>query len=398
MYYPIYSYSYSVPYLLFALFLLLLMYYEHCGKMKRDKVRAFCMVAFLLFGGLRGFIFYDWMGYYPMFDAVDTLWNLNGGSFTMMLADGKELDLVEPGFVLYMSVIKTVWNNWFFFILLSTAIDVWAFDKLFQRYSPNYAFAFFVFFTLHLGMEFNLLRNVKSLVVFFLALDSIYKRRLGQFALWTLLGLSFHRTFLLLVPFYFVGLKDFGKRVWWTVFVIVNVIYLLQIPVVSSLLGPVAEFLGGGFAAKAAVYQESDIYSAARGFTLGYIIRFVTFLLVVVNYRWILSYRKDYVLILNVFLLYIIVNIGMTDMSVFVNRMETLLGFSLWLVYPLLFYCMSGWKRQLYTAFVVSYCLLRMVGATSNAMCDYENVLFGASSFEERYTTHRGIANEIMNK
>lgn len=398
MYYPIYSYSYSVPYLLFALFLLLLAFYEYQGKAKRKTVRSLCIVSFILFAGLRGFIFYDWMGYYPMFESVDTLLNFSSESFSMVLMDGKEVDLVEPGFVLYMSVIKTIWNNWFFFILISTAIDVWAFDKLFQRYSLNYAFAFFVFFTLHLGMEFNLLRNVKALVIFFLALDAIYKRRLGWFTLWTLLGLSFHRTFLILVPFYFWGLKDFGKKIWWIVFAIVNVIYLLQIPLVSSLLNPVAQLLGGGFAAKIAVYQESDIYSAARGFTLGYFVRFVTFLLVVVNYNRILSYRKDFILILNVFLLYIVVNIGMTDMSVFANRIEMLLGFSLWLLYPLLFYCLRGWKRQLYTLFVLSYCIMRMVGSTSNAMCDYENVLFGASSFEERYATHRGIAEEIMNK
>ena len=396
--YPIYSYSYSVPYLLFAFFLLLLMYYEHSRKMKRNKVRAFCLITFILFGGFRGFIFYDWMGYYPMFDAVDTLWNLNGDSFRMLLMDGRNIDLVEPGFVIYMSVIKTIWNNWFFFILLSTAIDVWVFDKLFQRYSANYAFAFFVFFSLHLGMEFNLMRNVKALVIFFLAIDSIYKRQLGQFALWTLLGLSFHRTFLLLAPLYFVGLKDFGRQVWLTIFVIINVIYLFQIPVVSALLNPVAKFLGGGFAAKAATYQESDIYSIARGFTLGYIIRFVTFLLVMGNYGKILSYRKDFVLILNVFLLYIIVNIGMTDMTVFVNRMEILLGFSLWLIYPLLFYYMCGWRRQLYSVFIISYCLLRIIGTTSNAMCDYENVLFGAHSFDERYATHKEISIEIMNK
>lgn len=396
--YPTYSLIYSIPFLLIFLFLVFLIFYEYQNNCNRRKVRFFCIILFIIFFGLRGFVSYDWIGYYPAFEAVDSLQNFSSNSFVLLTGDGRERDLIEPGYILYMSILKTIWNNWSFFLFISAVLNIYVFDKLFQRYSLNYAFSFLVFFSLHNGLEFDLMRNIKALIIFMLSFDAIYRRQWGRFIIWSVIGFSFHRTFLMFIPFYFLGLKDFGKKTWWNIFVIINLVYILQIPVATTLVELASTFVSGAFAEKVGDYLQSETYSAARGFTLGYIIRVIVFFLIIRKYDEIILRKKEYVLILNIYLAYIIVSIGMTDFSAFADRVEYLFGFALWILYPVLGELYMGWKRRLYLAFILSFCLMRITLQTSNAMFDYENILTGATDYDTRLRTHRSIAEEIIHE
>lgn len=396
--YPTYSLIYSIPFLLISLFLVFLIFYEYQNNCNRRIVRFYCIILFIIFFGLRGFVSYDWIGYYPAFEAVDSLQDFSSNSFILLTGDGRERDLIEPGYILYMSILKTIWNNWSFFVFISAVLNIYVFDKLFQRYSLNYAFSFLVFFSLHNVLEFDLMRNIKALIIFVLSFDAIYRRQWGRFIIWSVIGFSFHRTFLMFIPFYFLGLKDFGKKTWWNIFVIINLVYILQIPVATTLVELASKFVGGAFAEKIGYYLQSEIYSAARGFTLGYIVRVIVFFLIIRKYDEIILHKKEYVLILNIYLAYIIVSIGMTDFSVFADRIEYLFGFALWILYPVLSDLYMGWKRQLYLAFILSFCLMRVTLQTSNAMCDYESVLTGAADYDTRLRTHKSIAEEIIHE
>lgn len=392
---PVYSYIYSIPYICYALFLIVLSWYELRRKINKETVRKWCIISFVLFFGFRGFVSWDWMSYYPLFEEVETITNIADQGWVLVVEDGTKLDLIEPGYILYMSIIKSIWDNWFFFVLISTVIDIWVIDKFIRRFSPIYAFSILMFCVFSMGLEFNVLRNAKAIIVFLLSFDAIYKKRWFALIIYTLIGVSLHRSYLIYILFYFVGTKNFGVKLWWLIFIIINVIYWLQIPLVSTVVLPIISSLGGDWAMKVEEYSSNDIYSVARGLSLGYVIRSFTFIMVACNYRKILCLNKELILILNIYLLYIITNIGMTDMSVFCDRMEISLGFSMWILYPVLGVLYYGRRRLLFLCYIFVYGLLRIGMLKSNAMEYYENVLLGASDYETRMSTHSSIADEL---
>ena len=393
---PVYSYIYSVPYLFYAFFLIVLSLCEFNHKMARQTIRNWCIVSFILFFGFRGFVSWDWINYYPLFESVETIGNIKDQGWLVFIGDSDGLSMVEPGYVLYMSLIKSVWDNWHFFVLVSTLIDIIVFDKFINRFSPFYAFSILMFIVFSMGMEFNVLRNTKAIVVFLLSLDAIYQRNWCKLFIFSLLGFSFHNSYLVYVLFYFVGTKDFGTKIWWFIFISCNIFYWTQISVFSSILMPLIHSLGGVIAQKVEFYSSIDIYSMARGFSLGYIMRIITFILIVCNYRRIISLNKKLILILNVYLLYFITNVGLTDMSVFCDRMEISLGFSMWILYPILGLIYQDKNRLLFLAFIFTYSMLRVPLQRDNVMEHYENILFGADDYETRLATHVIHASEIQ--
>lgn len=390
--YPLTSFTYALPYLAYALFLMFLSWKETTGKISRKNVRKICLILFLFFFGLRGFVNFDWISYYPMFENMETLDKIAKHGWLLAFV-GTNLELVEPGYVFYMSLIKTIWDNWYFFIFLSTLIDLYVFDRFINRYTPIYAFSMLIFCTYNISLEFDVLRNVKALIIFIISFDALFKNQWLKIVLWSLLGISFHLSYLIFIPFYFIGLKDFGTKVWWTIFIIINVIYFFQIPLAHTVISYIGDFLGGRFGEKADGYAINDGFSRAKGFSIGYIMRAFIFIMVTLNYKNILAYDKRMILILNIFLFYIITSIGMTDFYVFCSRMETVLTFSLWILYPLLFFILKGQVRKIYLSIVIIYCILRIVAEKSAVMAYYENILFDAMDFVERYNT---IALKIL--
>lgn len=393
---PVYSVEYSIPYLLMSFIFLFLSYYEY-RQGTNKSVRLICIVFFVLFYGLRGFVGWDWQGYYPSFELIDTLRDISIDSFFIITTTGVEFDAVEPGYILYQSVVKTIFNNWYFFVFISTCIDVWVFDKFFSRYSFNYAFSFFVFIAIHSALELDLLRNVKALLVFILSIDSICRKKCMNLLLLTFVGLSFHRSYLLYVVFYFIGFKNFGLKFWWVIFVVVNFIYLLGLPVVSSLIFPLVSSLGGTISDKVDAYAASDVFSMSRGFTFGYFMRAFLFLLVACKYDKIISDDRN-VIIVNIFFAYIVASLGMTDMRIVADRMEYSLGFILWVILPLLLHVyFRNANRVIILSLILFFCFFKLVSVSSNAMWKYENVLLGAVDYEHRLITHRAVAVEIFN-
>lgn len=384
--YPLVSFSYAVPYLAYAIFMIFLSWMEVKERMSKNVIRKISIILFLYFFGLRGFVHFDWINYYAFFENVRPLDDLVNQGW-MLAFSGTKLEVIEPGYILYMSIIKTIWDNWYFFIFVCSLIDILVFDKFINRYSPVYAFSMFIFCTYSIVTEIDLLRNVKALIIFMLSFDALFNKQWWKIILLSLLGISFHLSYLIFIPFYFIGTKDFGTRTWWIIFCIINVIYLFQIPFAHSVLSYVSDLLGGRYAEKVVGYADNDKTSDARGFSIGYLMRVIMFILVVWNYRKILAYDKKLILILNIFLFYIITNIGMTDFSVFCERMEAVLSFALWIIYPLLALFFKGKNRVLYLSFVFVFCFLKMSLNYSKLMYYYENIMCGAMDYVERYNT-----------
>ena len=94
--------NFSTPYILLLGFYGFMAWWYHASKSSKNhtwNVIA-CMVVTLLFWGFRGFIFYDWMSYYPLFQEINIKDISNSNIWS-----------IEPGFALLMIACKITFNN-----------------------------------------------------------------------------------------------------------------------------------------------------------------------------------------------------------------------------------------------------------------------------------------------
>ena len=108
---------YSLPYLLFLAILMVCAFlawnYKDNIKFQHSTIIV-SIVLVLLFFGLRGFCFYDWNSYYPLF--INKTWSK---FFHPQLGSQS----TEPGFTILLLTCKSIWNNYHFFVFVCTIIN-----------------------------------------------------------------------------------------------------------------------------------------------------------------------------------------------------------------------------------------------------------------------------------
>ncbi len=139
-------------------------------------IRYLCMLVFLVFFGFRGYMDTDFVVYYPIYESAPTLSDTNGviKFFTHVTED--YLLKVEPGFKVFVVLLKSISEDYFFLQIISSLIDVIFLNYFFKKYSPQYVLGFILFLIFSgLIIEFNLIRNSKTIFFIYLFI-TIYKR------------------------------------------------------------------------------------------------------------------------------------------------------------------------------------------------------------------------------
>lgn len=200
---------YSVPYLLYYSFLLYLYYLQQKKKNFQRQVsapknyEALALISYILFFGLRGYVFTDCFQYHEFYEKV--------GSFSSVM-EASELSLYEPGYVLANIFLYYICDEPFFFQFIWTFIDVILLYVILKRETGKYfllAFAFLIpFFE---GVQMNLFRNIKAILIFFWAIKYIREKQMIKYLLAILLAMTFHLTAVLYIPFYFFVNKHIPK-------------------------------------------------------------------------------------------------------------------------------------------------------------------------------------------
>lgn len=387
---------YTIPYIFILIILIFLSAQEKKGLLKKEKVFKYCVFIFVVFFCFRGYVGWDWMNYYPIFLNVDDLFHFSSSSFIIVYSNTISSDIIEPGFIIYVSLLKTIWFNWHFFVIVTTIIPVIAISLFIKNNCKNYAFAFAIFFSLYPGLIIDLMRNALSLSVFLFSLTLIKQRKLIPFLIISIVGFSFHRTFISLVPLYFVYEMKIPKWLSILIFVICNIIFIAGIPVVTTIANELLPYLGDtASATKVNSYLNKDS-AVARGLTLGYFVRFVVFCLIIAKYKVIQS-DKNLNFFLNSYLIYIFITIGMSDMRSFVDRMEYVYCFPFLVLYPYYETILAPRKRILYLSFIYLFCFLKLFSYTSSPMLKYET-MFNGKTFEEQYKVKRPIGEKIVDE
>lgn len=371
---------YSLPYILFTSLLAVasLVYATTKEEVYKKYATAFSVLLFFLFFGFRGFILSDWISYYPNFYNTTINDIFNFGST-------KEITY-EPGFTLLNLVCKALVRDYHFFIIVHTSIVLALFLNFLKNRVDNIAFALFLFCSFEgIAIVVNLLRNLIAILIFLNALQFIEKRKPIPYFVCCILALSFHISSVVYFPLYFFFHKTCNKWLFLAIFILLNIIFLGNISIVltmCSLLG-----LDEMMAQKIKTYTE--IYSANRGISIGYLERLVTGILVFLYYDKLKSLRKDSAVRINGIIAYYLMFFALSEFQELSQRMSSLFSYGYWIIWIDLTKCFAiSNNRKLFYTYLYLYCLLRVGLACRVPDCDYENILFGSQTYQERLRFH----------
>jgi hypothetical protein len=378
------SIIYSLPYLIMVLMLLAIIALErhyavrqHLEGVNQQVFRWFSLGLLLLFFGLRGHVGWDWTTYYPNFESVPNI-------FSIKLEDifGSRLD---PGFVTYISLVKTIWNDYSFFTFVNTLIDLAILGLVIRKYSKSVSISCLMFVVMTgFYLETDLLRNAKSIFLFLLSLEYLTSRRFGPYLALNILGWLFHFSSLLFIILYFFLHKLISKRTLLIIYPIGLALYIFQIEYIKPLIIGITEFLGGRLEDAANNYFIIDEYSSSYGITIGFLERTLTFALLIIYYDKLKQSREMHVFI-NSYVIYFIFFFYFSEMFIIPLRVGGLFAFSYWILYPSIFNAISNKNNKFFFLLFISlYSMIKIITMTDNILYRYDNVIFGIESFQER--------------
>lgn len=364
---------YSIPYIILVCFFGICAYiYEHFEEETHQRnIVILTICVFFVFFGFRGYILSDWTSYYPMFYecSSDDITDFKIGN-------------VEPGYILLNLICRSVFADFQFFVFVCTLINTTLLLLFLRERTKNIPLMLMLFVSFEgLIIMTNLMRNSIAILIFINSIKFIENRKPFAYFSMCLLALSFHTSSLIYFPLYFFFHLKCNKWVYLFVFFACNFIFLYKISVflsVASLLG-VDEL----FAKRIELYTED--YSKVTPLSIGYLERLLTGGLIFAYFDKLKDIRKENVVFINAIMTYFILYFFFSEFDVISKRFATLFVFGYWIIWYDLIRCFSITNnRLLFQSFIFIYCALKMMGTCNHPDYDYDNILLGAKSYEER--------------
>lgn len=372
--------TYAIPYLiLLTFYAVLAFFYDSLDDPQRKKqITIVSVLVFFIFFAFRGYLYTDWISYVKYLENVE--WD-NVVNFEV-----KDTDVKEPGFALLAMLCKTIYDDYFFLVFVCTTIDTILFVRfLHRRGVDNIPLAFMLFITFEgLGIMFNLLRNAMTMFLFMNALEYIEKRKPIQYFAICLVALSIHMSSLMYFPLYFFLHRKLNRWIFLGVFFGCFLFYLSNMSIVMALVKILG--LEDSMGSKVEVYTE--FYSASRTLSItGTIEKMGLATLVFLYYDDIIARFKGRVVVINSLLIYFVLFYMLAEFSTLSYRFSMLFLFSYWILWGdiiKIFYVKNN--RRIISTLLFLYCFYVTMLAINTPCQEYDNILFGAKSYQERVT------------
>ncbi|MBE6264393.1 MAG: EpsG family protein [Prevotella sp.] len=367
---------YTIPYiLLISFFFFLGIFYETTENRKtRQNIAIATILVFFVFFGFRGFILSDWTSYYSYFYDCDISYITN-----YKIGSAKYW---EPAYTALNILCRAIFPDWQFLVFTCSLINTTLLLLFFRKRINNIPLALMLFVSFEgLGIMTNLMRNSIAILLFMNSLRFIKERKPIPYYAICLIAFGFHSSSILYFPLYFFFHRKLNKWVYLGVFIVCNIVFITKISIFLS----IAKLIGIDqiFASRVEAYTE--FYSKSTVISIGYLERLLTGGLIFCYYEKLHSIRKENTIFINAMVAYFILFFFFSEFEVLSKRMATLFSFGYWIIWYDLIHCFSiDNNRRLFKGFIYIYCVLKMVGMCHYADYDYDNVLFGAKSYQER--------------
>lgn len=383
------SITYSIPYLFVAVLLgvLAVMHYYGNENVKRTTIIASFLLV-LVFVGLRGLIMSDWTHYYYFF--------LDHCSWDQFVNyDDPDLEKFSRTFFLYTLMVKTIFDNYFFFCFVHCLLGLLLLYRYYKRNGiNNMPLALMLFLCLEgYVIECNLLRNSIAIFLCMNAMEYVYSRNIWKYMALVGGASLFHAASVLFFPLYFLFRLNLNRWVFITVIAALNLLYLLQISPAMTVLNL---FMGGDNIYTLMIQQYTELFTEKiQGITFGYIEKLITCTLVILYFDKLKEVRKDGNTYINVLMMFYVFFFLFAEFGVMARRLSTLFYYAYWVIWYDLIRCFAiENNRRLFCAFVGLFCVVRVASACKYADYEYDNVLTGMKSANERWIIHKRVMDD----
>ena len=194
-------------------------------KLKNEKEKRIFEISILIFLCIISGTRYnlggtDYFVYKTVYDVVPTINEFNfesvqniNGTFGM-----------EKGYLLYNSIIKTLGFSFYGFTLINSIIFYTCLYIGLKRYIKNFNFFLIIFlYKMFFYDTFISMRQSVSMVIFFIALQFIEKKKPVKYWILCTIALFFHNSAIILFPLYFIRNFKISKKT----FMIINIVGLI---------------------------------------------------------------------------------------------------------------------------------------------------------------------------
>jgi hypothetical protein len=373
------AFLYSMPYFLVFSFLLIFFFpitNRNIGfSVYTSFTNIFAAFLLILFIGLRAYVYTDWVNYLPWFKATPSFFN-GWDKVANFLFEGKYQNW-EKGFNIYGILCKTFSSNYFFFQFISSFIDVVILYYFFKAYIPGRIVLGFIFFFLFSGLqiEINLLRNSKAIMLFLISIKYIEKRKISLYFLFNFIGCLFHISSVFYLPLYFILNKRIPKLVVLFAFLMGNILFLFSIKWLGVLL-TLLSHSGSKLSFLIRLYLSSDLWSSSFGISIGFIERTISFFLFTFFfYDKLIKTKKENIIFINCFYMYIFFYLYCSEMLVLIQRMPILFIFSYWVLYPQIYDLLSSKRKKYFFAVLLFYSTLKLLSNYHSEEFRYQNII-----------------------
>ncbi len=366
----------SLPYLMLGMALTLAWWAEkHAGSPQRARwIASAAYIGVFMFVGLRGHLYSDFINYYPYFEDVPQITELSIGTLDRLH--------FEAGFTIYTSVVKSIWDNYFFWVALGCAIDLWVVRVTFRRYcySELLPLLFFIAFQ-GLFIEFNLMRNVKALDCFLLSIPYLQRRQWLRYVALNLLGATFHISSLVYLPLYFILDKLWPAWLRWGGIVFANTIILARISIISALLKGIEALNIAAISDKLTLHTQQS--QGEYLLSVGHIERTFAIVLFTILYPKMVEQNRANRIFYALLWLYYLMMLLCYEVRVLADRVPILFVAGYWVLYANVIY-LRYYMRQIVATVAVGLALLKLHLSNDIPPARYENLITGIESYEKR--------------
>lgn len=379
--------GYSTPYAIFLTVLAIIGVIQISAKWNSVSQKIFMALSFLIsliFIGTRGYVQTDYYNYYTIFQSFPDM----GHDLIEYLKTGS----TDIGFLIYTYLLKSICDSFFFFIFASTLIDFLLLTIFFKRYlkEPIYALFLIVFFYYggHI-LEINLLRNVKSILLFCLSIKYIETRQPLKYLILNLIGLSLHWSSIVFIPLYLILNIKIKERTYWIMLASTLVIFFISPFILKPMLKANC-FTISVLGERTLLYLDIYEYARPRDLSVGDVIRLGMAIIVGLSFKRLTQSIENCHIFFNLYLIYLFIAACGHGMEIILARLGNLFCPSMWIIFPALILCSRKlYKPILYSA-ISLICISGTIILTKNEDVNYYDswlITPSYKSFEEREKT-----------
>ena len=382
----------AVPYVCFVLFFFFLSFPLVSSRKRASlilvrnyKILQYFSLTFLFlfFIGLRGYIWTDFALYKECFDLLPTI---DSSRYEYSIFFTSKFKTWEKGYLLYTFLLKSIFRNYFVCQFVSTIINFSIMLYVFKRNCRNNVFLCFVIFFLFSGffILINLQRNVVSILLFWLSIEQKREGKNLNYYVLNILGISFHSSsflFLIIGP---VINRRISKKFLFTLFILGNCIYLLEVQWLRVFLPTITFVLPSGIRHYIELYLNSVIFSRSGnwGISIGYLERFFSFL-IILFFSDKIDKKYNCRAYINCFFLFIFAYLYGSEIVIVIERVSLFFTCGYCIVYTHIFSLLNQEKKCFFIIIMFFYIILKitLIGG-ANGATKYETC-FSSTSYEE---------------